>query len=286
MMTARTDLERRVAGGTRGVAVAHPGGPRRLRQRPHDAAAALRDRLGRDRSASTSTSSAPRRTPERFLRAVTAVSPFPVADTLGVSAGRRARAAFDARWRFFAARPHGRRASRRRSCSTKSSSCARSRAFPGLRHVLHEFVDGLAASGNRFVLTSRYMARALRLLRDRSPRFEVIHLPALDRRGHARHAAADGRRRRRTTPTTSARTVQALADGRAAYVRALADELGTMREHGGRRRRPDQRADGAAGAAKAAWRSSARFATSCACIARAATARSRRFSRSSPKTKR
>ena len=39
-------------------------------------------------------------------------------------------------------------------------------SFPGLRQALHDLVDGLAASGNRFVLTSRYAARALRLLRD------------------------------------------------------------------------------------------------------------------------
>src|SRR6476660_1262283 len=52
-------------------------------------------------------------------------------------------------------------------------------SFPGLRRVLHELVDGLAASGNRFVLTSRYVARPLRLLRDRSARFELIHMPPL-----------------------------------------------------------------------------------------------------------
>ncbi len=41
--------------------------------------------------------------------------------------------------------------------------------------------------------------------------------------------------------------MQALADGRPAYVRALADELTAMREHGGRRqRRSDQRARRAA----------------------------------------
>ena len=45
--------------------------------------------------------------------------------------------------------------------------------------MLHDLIDGLAASGNRFVLTSRYVARTLRLLRDRSARFEVIHMPAL-----------------------------------------------------------------------------------------------------------
>ena len=50
-------------------------------------------------------------------------------------------------------------------------------SFPGLRRVLHDVVDGLVASGNRFVLTSRYVARSLRLLRDHSARFEVIHMP-------------------------------------------------------------------------------------------------------------
>ena len=51
-------------------------------------------------------------------------------------------------------------------------------SFPGLRHVLRETMDALAASGNRFVLTSRYVARAHRLLRDSGARFEVIHLPS------------------------------------------------------------------------------------------------------------
>jgi hypothetical protein len=105
-------------------------------------------------------------------------------------------------------------------------------SFPGLRKVQHDFIDGLSSSGNRFVLTSRYTARALRLLRDRSSRFEVIHTPAL-----TAEDALDI-----LGPTASgdahdadylARTVQSLADGRPAYVRALADELSTMREHGG-----------------------------------------------------
>jgi hypothetical protein len=104
--------------------------------------------------------------------------------------------------------------------------------------VLHDLIDGLSASGNRFVLTSRYVARTLRLLRDRSSRFEVIHMPALtaedtlDMLGLAAMPGA-GDASGGTDADYLARTVQALADGRPAYVRALADELTVMREHGG-----------------------------------------------------
>ena len=52
-------------------------------------------------------------------------------------------------------------------------------SFPGLRRVLSDFIDCISLSGNRFVLTSRYSVRTLRLLRDRSARFEVIHMPPL-----------------------------------------------------------------------------------------------------------
>jgi hypothetical protein len=46
--------------------------------------------------------------------------------------------------------------------------------------VLHELVDVIGQSGNRFVLTSRYVVRTLRLLRERYARFEVIHMPLVD----------------------------------------------------------------------------------------------------------
>ena len=50
--------------------------------------------------------------------------------------------------------------------------------FPNLRRVLHELVDALEASPNRYVLGSRYSARTMRLLRHASSRFEIVHLPA------------------------------------------------------------------------------------------------------------
>jgi len=109
-------------------------------------------------------------------------------------------------------------------------------SFPGLRRVLHDLVDGLSSSGNRFVLTSRYVARTLRLLRDASARFEIIHMPGLsaedtlDILGPAGHSA-DSLRGDAPNGQYLARTVQALADGRPAYVRALADGLSDMRDH-------------------------------------------------------
>src|SRR5438270_3171227 len=135
----------------------------------------LRDRIGRtavqhidvERTATT---------PERFFRAVTAVSPFPITDGSTPPAG--ARPAFDATLAFLAhARtPAGEPAT---FLLDEFLELRTFESFPGLRRVLHDCIDGLTASGNRFVMTSRYTSRTMRLLRDRSARFEVIHIPAL-----------------------------------------------------------------------------------------------------------
>jgi hypothetical protein len=190
----------------------------------------LRDRIGRtaaqyidvDRTATT---------PERFLRAVTGSSPFAPID--GAPVGTRA--AFDATLAFF---------SRAKAAGSGPATFLLDEflelrtfeSFPGLRSVLHDLIDGLAGSGNRFVLSSRYSARTLRLLRDRSARFEVIHMPTLtaedtlDMLGLAAgHFASDHAHEAEFT----ARAVQTLADGRPAYVNALSDELAAMRDRGG-----------------------------------------------------
>src|SRR4051812_22213700 len=194
----------------------------------------LRDRMGRAAVQHIDVER-PATTPERFFRAVTSVSPFRLADAASQpDAPLGARPAFDATLAFLSgARPDGNEPAT--FFLAELLELRTFESFPGLSRVLHDCIDGLSASGNRFVLTSRYVARTLRLLRDRSARFEVIHIPALTAEdtldivgptavgeGHDAHDAE-----------YLARTVQALTDGRPVYVRALADELATMREHGG-----------------------------------------------------
>jgi hypothetical protein len=233
MLTPRTSLARRVIAALDAspsripVLVGGCGSGRTtvLRQ--------LRERLGRtsvqhidvERTATT---------PERFLHAVTAVSPFPVSDT-SAPGPTSARAAFDATLAFVG---------KARTAGSEPATFLLDEflelrtfeSFPGLRRVLHECIDGLSASGNHFVLTSRYVARALRLLRDRTARFEVIHMPPLtaeDTLDILGPTAPGGAEADAHDADYLARTVQALADGRPAYVRALSDELATVREHGG-----------------------------------------------------
>src|SRR5262245_23458242 len=133
----------------------------------------LRERLGRtgalyldvERTATT---------PERFLRAVVASSPFPVSEPPPAGA----RAAFDATLAFLSRAKNG-SGEPVTFLLDEFLELRTFESFPGLRRVLHDLVDGLSASANRFVLTSRYSARAMRLLRDRPARFEVIQMPAL-----------------------------------------------------------------------------------------------------------
>jgi len=186
----------------------------------------VRERLGRSTTQEIDVERAAT-TPERFFQAVRTTAPFPWSEAPAPGA----RQAFDLALSLFA---------RARTGSGEPITFLLDEflelrtfeSFPGLRRVMHEFLDGLAASGNRFVLTSRYTARTLRLLRDRSARFEVVHMPALtaDDTLDLLGPAAD-----RGTPDGEylARTVQALADGRPAYVRALVDELAAMRQQGG-----------------------------------------------------
>lgn len=184
----------------------------------------LRDRIGRtlaqyidvERTATT---------PERFLHAITVASPFPP----GPVPTRGTRAGFDAALAFLN-RAHAASGAPVTFILDEFLELRTFESFPGLRRVLSELLDSLAASSNRFVLTSRYTARTLRALQDRPARFEVIQMPpltvdeTLDLLDAARPPHAP-------EADYVARTIHALADGRPAYTRAMAEGLVAMGAH-------------------------------------------------------
>ncbi len=164
-------------------------------------------------------------TPERFLDAVTTASPFPWVGRDRVPATPRD--AFDAVLGFLdtARGPGG------EPCTFLLDEVLELRtfeSFPGLRHVLRDLLEGLSASANRFVLTTRYVARAHRLLRDASARFEVMHLPPLTPADvtDLLAPAFNGYEQMATDDRDYlGRAVQTLSDGRAVYVRAIGDAM-------------------------------------------------------------
>ena len=164
-------------------------------------------------------------TPERFLQAVTRSSPFtwPGLETPPATA----RAAFDTLLGFF----DGARTPAGGPCTFLLDEVLELRAFasfPGLRHVLRDLLDALAASPNRFVLTTRYVSRAHHLLRDAASRFEVLHVTRLSPTDVATTLAPVFNNYERMATDDRdylARTVQAITNGRDAYVRAIAGAM-------------------------------------------------------------
>jgi hypothetical protein len=169
-------------------------------------------------------------TPERFLDAVTSSSPF--AWTAANREPASARDAFDALLAFFdsARGPGGEPVT---FLLDEVLELRTFESFPGLRHVLRDLITALSTSPNRFVLTTRYVARANRLLRDATARFEIVQvgpLPApevtdlLAPTFNGYDQMSDAER------DELGRHIQALADGRASYAKAI----GEMMSHMGR----------------------------------------------------
>jgi hypothetical protein len=178
---------------------------------------ALVDRMGRDECQYIDVERAAS-TPERFFAAVSGASPFVQTPTFDPP--RSAREAFSHTLAYF---NKARAANRPATFLLDEVLELRTfESFPGLRHVLRELVQGLSESGNRFVLTSRYISRAHRLLRDGAARFEVIHLPPLSAPEVSAMVPPMG-----DTPAEDrdalSRAIQALSDGRASYVRAISE---------------------------------------------------------------
>jgi hypothetical protein len=194
---------------------------------------ALADRMGRqqcqyidvERAAST---------PERFQHAVAAASPFTINGQAAAAhePAASARAAFD-RTLALVSRARAANDAPATFLFDEILEVRTFESFPGLRHVLRELLHAMAESGNRFVLTSRYVTRAHRLLRDGHARFEVIHLPQLNASEVTAMLPPMGGDGAAEDREFLGRTVQALADGRAAYVHALGEATGSISARGG-----------------------------------------------------
>jgi hypothetical protein len=181
-------------------------------------------------------------TPERFLRSLREATPFP-AHPYGVAEGAEpgARDAFDAALAFLdTARAPGNAPAT--FLLDEFLELRTFESFPGLRSVLRDLIGALSTSGNRFVLTTRYAARAHRLLRDAPAPFEIIHaaplsaaeiratLPGAHGEEHGIRGNEEEHDRERDE---LARLVQALSDGRPSYARAIAETAVAMASRGG-----------------------------------------------------
>jgi hypothetical protein len=156
-------------------------------------------------------------TPERMLRSVIGASGF-VAPDVPIDAASP-RAAFDALLAFF----QGARGRHEGPVTFLLDEAFEFRTFenvPGLRHVLRDLMAGLSQSTNRFVLTTRYVTRALRFFRDARDRVELISLTPLSveelRVVVPPAIAADG---------DAVRAMHALSGGHAGYAQALGQAM-------------------------------------------------------------
>jgi hypothetical protein len=102
-------------------------------------------------------------------------------------------------------------------------------SFPGLRSALPELARALAHSRNRFIVSTRFTARARRWIEAAPERFELVPVTPL--------APAEIRETLggETSPADAdelARVIHRLSDGRPRYTRALLDEMIAQRKEG------------------------------------------------------
>jgi hypothetical protein len=246
MVPERPTLERRVLGALDGQA---GGGPRipvvlgGCDSGRTSLLLRLRDLIGRTQAQYVNVE-AIATTPERFLEALRTSSPFPglAAYAQAGAADAGAREAFDATLAFLdTARAPGMAPAT--FLLDEFLELRTFESFPGLRSVLRDLLGALAASGNRFVLTTRYVSRAHRLLRDAPSQFEIINvaplsateiqatLPGTHGDDHVR-GAGEGEAEAERRHTELARLVQALSDGRPSYARAIAETATALASRG------------------------------------------------------
>jgi hypothetical protein len=173
-------------------------------------------------------------TPERFLESMRGASPFPAHPYGQAAAEHGARDAFDAALALLdTARAPGDAPAT--FLLDEFLELRTFESFPGLRTVLRDLVGMLASSGNRFVLSTRYVARAHRLLRDGPAQFEIIHVTPLTTAEirstiaspHDAHLEDDHPLR-----DDIAAIVHGLSNGRPLYARLIAESASAMASRG------------------------------------------------------
>ena len=161
-------------------------------------------------------------TPEAFLAAVTQTSRYhEKASDAPLSTALATRAAFARARDFFA-----------HACTHNGSGVTflldevlemrTFESFPGLRNAPREFWEALCESANRFVLTTRFVARARRLFHDAPDRFEFVHVPPLSPAEISTALHEFGIGATSDEQLEIGRIIHALTDGRPRYLGHLA----------------------------------------------------------------
>lgn len=164
-------------------------------------------------------------TPERFLDAVIGSSPFPV-NSHNLSPANPQEA-----FKTLTAFLNTARTSDGKPCIFLLDEILELRtfeSFPGLRHVLRELLEVLNDSTNHFVLTTRYVRRAHRLLRDGPSRLEMMHIPPLSTSDVSEMLSPILSEYEQLTGNERndiASTVHALTNGHAGYIRILGEGM-------------------------------------------------------------
>ena len=167
-------------------------------------------------------------TPEAFLASITQTSRYRAkAPDAPLNAALSARASFDQGREFFA---HActRSGSRVTFLLAEVLEIRTFESFPGLRQAPREFWETLCKSSNRFVLTTRFIARARRLFHDAPDRFEFVDVPPLSPAEVSTALHGFGLGTTNSEQLELGRIIHALADGRPRYLRHLAEATATM----------------------------------------------------------
>jgi hypothetical protein len=175
-------------------------------------------------------------TPERFLTALRESSPFPAQASAAVGGNDHGpRESFTAALAFLG-QARGTTGGPVTFLLDEFLELRTFESFPGLRSVLRDLIAALGTSENRFVLTTRYAARAHRLLRDAPARFEILPVTPLSA-AEVRATlppSMDGRPSDDEDQARDdlARLVHALSDGRPAYARMIAEAAAALGPRG------------------------------------------------------